>query len=69
MAERNRKAYSQRAYDIIAEVTGMPKSSDLARAKAGAAARTAKLTPEQRSEIAKKAAATQWSKKAEPGTA
>ena len=60
MAERKRKDYSQRAYDVVAKATGMPTSSDLARARAGGKARKAKLTPQQRSDIARKAAEARW---------
>lgn len=47
-----------------AEETGVDpsKAHHSAGGKKGGAARAAKLTPEQRSEIAKKAAAKRWSK-------
>lgn len=67
---------SQLAKRIVDEATGEePKTEpppvkneaavELGRlgGKKGGAARAAALTPEQRSEIAKKAAATRWSKK------
>ena len=65
MAERNRKDYSQRAFDVVAKATNTPNSSELARAKAGAKARATKLTAEQRSAIARKAAAARWAHKLE----
>ena len=57
------KDFSQTAFDIVARSTGTPTTDDIAkteRAKKGAEARSEKLTPEQRSEIARVAASKRW---------
>jgi hypothetical protein len=66
---RDRRDFAQIAFDAVAQATGTSNTTDMNRASKGGVARKAALTPEQRSEIAKKAAATRWAKKAEPGTA
>ncbi|MBC7469779.1 MAG: histone H1 [Ramlibacter sp.] len=65
-----KKDLNQLAYSIVRQATGEePKQAESARAMVGrtgglkgGAARAAKLTPEQRAEIAKKAAAARWKK-------
>jgi hypothetical protein len=60
---------NQTAFDIVARATGSDASSSkVDRASKGGAARKSSLTPEQRSEIAKKAAAARWGK-IQPGHA
>ena len=56
------KDFNQTAFDLVARATGGAASSEVQRAKKGGEARKASLTPEQRSEIAKKAAAARWGK-------
>ena len=59
------------AFDVVAELTGETAEEEHIAAiergqkggRKGGKARAAKLTPEQRREIAKKAAATRWEKK------
>ena len=54
---------NQLAHLIVGIATGDVKEGmKLPRGKAGAIARKASLTPDQRSEIAKKAAAKRWGK-------
>jgi hypothetical protein len=67
--QRDRRDFAQIAFDAVAQATGTTTTTDAKRAAKGGAGRAAKLTPEQRSEIAKKAAAARWAKKAEPGIA
>lgn len=65
-----KKDLNQLAYSILRQATGEePKPKESAKARAGrtggikgGAARAATLTPEQRAEIAKKAAAARWKK-------
>lgn len=65
-----KKDLNQLAYSILRQATGEePRPEESAKAKAGRAggmkggvARAATLTPEQRAEIAKKAAAARWKK-------
>ncbi len=54
------KDLNQAAFDIVAQSTGQPTSDKLDRAKKGGQARSEKLTPEQRSEIARAAAEKRW---------
>jgi hypothetical protein len=68
-----KKDLNQLAYSIVRQATGEePKPEESAKAKVGrtgglkgGASRAAKLTPERRAEIAKKAAATRWKKPAQ----
>lgn len=64
-----RRDFSQVAFDIVQQATGeKPKPEPLSGkkadsskgGKAGGKARAEKLTPEERSEIAKKAAKARW---------
>lgn len=65
-----KKDLNQLAYSIVRQATGdEPKPQESAKAKVGRTggakggpARAAKLTPERRSEIAKKAASSRWKK-------
>ena len=65
-----RKDFTQIAFDVVQQATGeVVKPEESAKAKAGrkgglkgGASRTTALTPKQRSEIAKKAAAARWRK-------
>ena len=69
-----RKDFSQVAFDVVQQATGevVPEPVDEKKKAAqesgrrgglkGGDARAATLTPEQRSEIAKKAAAKRWAK-------
>ena len=65
-----KKDLNQLAFSIVRQATGEePKPEESVKAKSGraggkkgGAARAAALTPEQRAEIAKKAAATRWKK-------
>lgn len=70
-ATNKRRDFSQIAFDIVQQATGeVEPTPDLTGKKAdsrkgglaGGKARADKLTPEQRSEIAKKAAKARWSK-------
>ena len=72
MTTNNRKDFSQIAFNVAQIATGeAPKPQPLTGKKAdsrkgglaGGKARADKLTPEERSEIAKKAAATRWKAK------
>ena len=58
----------QLLFDIVARATGANTSEKVTRAKKGVVARKDALTPEQRSGIAKKAAAARWGK-IQPGHA
>ena len=69
LMQRDRRDFAQIAFDAVAQATGMTTTTDAKRAAKGGAARKAALTPEQRSEVAKKAAAARWAKKADPGVA
>lgn len=68
-----KKDLNQLAYSIVQQATGeAPKPVESAKATAGrsggvkgGASRAAKLTPEERTAIAKKAAATRWKKPAQ----
>ena len=71
MKTNTRKDFSQIAFNVVQQATGeAPKPQPLTGKKAdsskgglaGGKARAAKLTPEERSEIAKKAAETRWKK-------
>ena len=71
MTTNNRKDFSQIAFNVAQIATGeAPKPKPLTGKKAdsrkgglaGGKARADKLTPEERSEIAKKAAAAKWVK-------
>jgi len=63
-----RRDFSQVAFNIVQEATGEAPSTKLTGKKAdsskggkkGGKARADKLTPDERSEIAKKAAAKRW---------
>lgn len=65
-----KKDLNQLAYSIMQQATGeVPKPEESAKVKAGraggvkgGAVRAAKLTPAERAEIAKKAAAARWKK-------
>jgi len=65
-----KKDLNQLAYSILRQATGEePKPEESAKAKAGriggtkgGAVRAAKLTAQERAEIAKKAAAARWKK-------
>jgi len=52
---------NEAAFRVMQQIAGEFEPPKVTRAKKGAAARTESLTPEQRSEIAKKAAAKRWS--------
>lgn len=54
--------FNQTAFDLVARATGTATSAEVDRAKKGGEARKEKLTHEQRSTIAKKAAAARWGK-------
>lgn len=56
---------NQAAFRVLGIVTGEHQTPKQKRAHKGAAARKEALTPEQRSEIAKKAAAARWNNKAD----
>jgi len=56
------KDFSQTAFDVVARSTGGPTTDELENARKGATARKESLSPERRSEIAKKAAAARWGK-------
>lgn len=66
-----RRDFTQVAFAIVQEATGDAPSTKLTGKKAdsskgglrGGKARAEKLTPEERSEIAKKAATMRWAKK------
>lgn len=66
-----RKDFAQVAFDVFQQASGeAPAPAEPTKAQQdgrkgglkGGAARSAKLTPEQRSEIAKKAATSRWKK-------
>lgn len=60
---KERKDFSQTAFDIVARSTGTPTTDDftkIERATKGGEARSEILSPERRSEIAKAAAAKRW---------
>ena len=65
-----KKDFTQTAFAVVQQATGeSPKPAPTERQEnsrkgglKGGATRAAKMTPEQRSEIAKKAAAKRWSK-------
>jgi hypothetical protein len=65
-----RKDFTQIAFDVVQQATGaVVKPEESAKTKAsrkgglkGGASRATSLTPKQRSEIAKKAAAARWRK-------
>ena len=57
---------NEAAFRVLGIITGEHQTPKQKRARKGAAARSEKLTPEQRSEIAKKAAAARWTAKQEP---
>ena len=72
MKINTRKDFSQAAFNVVQQAIGeAPKPQELTGKKAdsrkgglaGGKARAEKLTPEERSEIAKKAAATRWKAK------
>jgi hypothetical protein len=66
-----KKDINETAFDVVRRATGeLPEPVESAKAKAGrkggqkgGASRATALTPEQRSEIARKAAAARWRKK------
>jgi len=62
MAKRPARDPNVAALNVLKQVTGEHDTAKRRRARQGAAARAEKLTPEQRSEIAKKAAAARWAK-------
>jgi hypothetical protein len=53
---------NEAAFRVLGIITGEHETPKVKRAKKGAAARSEKLTPEQRSEIAKRAAEARWLK-------
>ncbi|HLK13368.1 MAG TPA: hypothetical protein VKT78_01060 [Fimbriimonadaceae bacterium] len=61
MGQRDRRDFAQIAFDAVTLATGMT-TTNARRARKGAEGRKAALTPEQRSEIAKKAEAARWAK-------
>lgn len=63
MSKRPPRDPNEAAHRVLGLVTGEIDTPKVARAKKGAAARKEKLTPEERSAIAKKAAAARWRKK------
>lgn len=60
------KDFNQTAFDLVARATGTSESMEVTRAKKGAEARNAKLSPEERSEQARKAATARWGGNAGP---
>ena len=64
MSDKPPRDPNEAAHRLLAQVTGEYVSPKKRRAQQGAAARTESLTPERRSEIAKKAAAARWRKPA-----
>ena len=56
------KDFNQVAFDLVARATGTSESVEKTRASEGGKARASKLTPEQRSEIARNAAKKRWAK-------
>lgn len=71
MKTNTRKDFSQVAFNVVQQAIGeAPKPQELTGKKAdsrkggltGGKARADKLTPEERSKIAKKAAKTRWAK-------
>jgi len=53
---------NEAAFRVMQQLAGEYEPPKVTRAKKGAAARAESLTPEQRSAIAKKAAAKRWAK-------
>lgn len=51
---------NEAAFRVMQQLTGEYEPPKVQRAKKGAAGRASKLTPEQRSEIARKAALKRW---------
>jgi hypothetical protein len=66
VADKPPRDPNEAAFRVLGIVTGEYETPKVRRAKSGAAARKAALTPEQRSEIAKKAAAARWGSKKGP---
>ena len=64
MANKPPRDPNEAAHRVLGLITGEIDTPKVARAKKGAAARKESLTPEQRSAIAKKAAAARWNKSA-----
>lgn len=60
--DRDEITVAKSIFDEIVEFTEHEDTPKEARAKKGAKARAAKLTPAERSAIAKKAAETRWKK-------
>lgn len=66
MSKKPPRDVNEAAHRVLGQITGDYESPKVRRAKAGANARKEKLTAEQRSEIAKKAAAARWNKPTSP---
>ncbi|MHB8637963.1 MAG: histone H1 [Fimbriimonadaceae bacterium] len=62
MSDKPPRDPNEAAHRLLAQVTGEYVSPKKRRARQGAAARSEALTPEQRSEIARNAAAKRWAK-------
>lgn len=62
MSKRPPRDPNEAAFQVLKQVTGDYEPPKTRRARKGAAARNEKLTPERRSEIAKRAAVARWSK-------
>jgi len=65
MANKPPRDPNEAAHRVLGIVTGDNPTPKVRRAKAGAKARAEKLTPEQRSDIARKAAAARWKSRAD----
>ena len=61
--ERDEITVAKSIFDEIVEFAEHQETPKEQRAKKGGSARSEKLTPEQRSEIAKSAASARWKKK------
>jgi len=68
MSDKPPRDPNEAAHRLLQQVTGEYVSPKKRRALQGAAARSKSLTDEQRSDIAKKAAAARWEKKTEGPT-
>lgn len=60
MSENPPRDPNEAAHRLLQQITGEYVTPKTRRAKQGGVARAEKLTPEQRSEIARNAAATRW---------
>ena len=63
MANKPPRDPNEAAHRVLGIVTGENPTPKVRRAKQGAKARAEKLTPQQRSEIARKAAQCRWSRR------